>query len=51
MIHERDSSRAVFTEVYSMYAITRRAIEPPEKRVIVDRIAVSGILPTSEACA
>jgi hypothetical protein len=45
MIHERDSSLAVFPEVYSMYAIARRAIEPAERSPTVDHIAASGILP------
>jgi hypothetical protein len=51
MIHGRDSSLAVFPEVYSMYAIARRAIERAEDRAIVDHIAASGILPGERACA
>jgi hypothetical protein len=51
MIHGRDSFLAVFLEVYSMYAIPRRAIKPAAGRTIVDHIAASGILPDERACA
>jgi len=45
MFHERDSSLAVFPEVYSMYAIARRAIGPARTfQSIIDHIASSGIL-------
>jgi hypothetical protein len=42
---------AVFLEVYSMYAIPRRAVKPAVGRTIVDHIAASGILPDERACA
>jgi hypothetical protein len=51
MIHGRDSSLAVFFEVYSMYAIPRHAIKPAAGRALVDDIAASGILPDERASA